>query len=397
LEFVAESCTTSASTGLGFFVKTGSRDENQEILGVSHFLEHMMFKGTARRTAEDINREFDEIGASYNASTGHENTCYWANFMPEHISRVVDLLSDMMHPAFRNDDFEMEKKVILEEIEMYEDTPSVLAVDLCEQSYFADHPLGNRVLGTRETIGNLSREQMQDYYRRRYNPRNIVVVASGQFDWEALSDILERSCGDWSGPPLQRETPPHSGRELKEAHAKSQVIREHIALLCPAPPAAHPDFRAAGLVSSMIGDNTGSRFYWSLVHPAVADVASLHYWPRIGVGSFSGYFSCAPEHTGKVLEIVKEELDQIRNSGFTGEELERAQNKDGTEFALSTEVPMGRMQSLASDWIYRGRYASIEEEIEELRAVTLDDVNRVLGEFPFRPIGVVGYGPVEKI
>src|SRR5207244_4837919 len=186
LHIIGETSPSARSAALGFFVRTGSRDESAEVSGVTHFLEHMVFKGTPRRTALDVNRDFDRIGAHYNAFTSEENTVFYAAILPEYIPQAVDILADILRPSLRVDDFEMEKKVIIEEIGMYEDQPVFCAYDNAKRIYFAEHPLGNSVLGTPDSITALTRDQMQGYFDKRYVAANITVSAAGNFSFPQL-------------------------------------------------------------------------------------------------------------------------------------------------------------------------------------------------------------------
>src|SRR5881227_2893715 len=183
LTVIGETSPSARSAAVGFFVRTGSRDETPEVSGVSHFLEHMVFKGTPQRTALDVNRDFDKIGAHYNAFTSEENTVFYAAILPEYIPQAIDVLADILRPSLRGDDFEMEKKVIIEEIGMYEDQPMWSAYDHARKAFFADHPLGNSVLGSPASIRALSREQMQGYFDKRYVAANITVSAAGNFSF----------------------------------------------------------------------------------------------------------------------------------------------------------------------------------------------------------------------
>src|SRR5712692_7119367 len=183
LQIIGETNPSARSVALGFFVRTGSRDETSPVSGVTHFLEHMVFKGTPRRTALDVNRDFDRIGAHYNAFTSEENTVFYAAILPEYLPQAVDILADILRPSLRTDDFEMEKKVIIEEIGMYEDQPGFAAFDHAKRVHFADHKLGNSILGTVPSITALTRDQMHDYFQRRYVAPNITVAAAGNFNW----------------------------------------------------------------------------------------------------------------------------------------------------------------------------------------------------------------------
>src|SRR5207249_8084590 len=168
LQIIAETSPSARSMALGFCVRTGSRDESADVSGVTHFLEHMVFKGTPRRSALDVNRDFDKIGASYNAFTSEENTVFYAAILPEYLPQAVDILADILRPSLRGEDFDMEKKVIIEEIGMYEDQPMWCAYDLAKKAFFADHPLGNSILGSAATVAGLTQQQMQAYFDRRY-------------------------------------------------------------------------------------------------------------------------------------------------------------------------------------------------------------------------------------
>src|SRR4029079_10255146 len=189
LTIIGEMSPSARSVAVGFFVKTGARDETPAESGVSHFLEHMVFKGTPNRSALEVNYDFDKIGASYNAFTSEENTVFYAAILPEYLPQAVDILADILRPSLRGDDFNMEKKVIIEEIGMYDDQPMWCAYDNAKKAFFHEHPLGNSVLGTADSIRALTRDQMQAYYARRYVAPNILVTVAGNFDWPKVVEL----------------------------------------------------------------------------------------------------------------------------------------------------------------------------------------------------------------
>src|SRR5712692_6431487 len=234
LQIIGETNPSARSVALGFFVRTGSRDETSPVSGVTHFLEHMVFKGTPRRTALDVNRDFDRIGAHYNAFTSEENTVFYAAILPEYIPLAVDILADILRPSLRPDDFDMEKNVIIEEIGMYEDQPMWSAYDHAKRTYFADHPLGNTILGTPESIRALTRDQMHGYFERRYVAPNITVVVAGNFDWQLLVAEIEKHCAGWNAGPTGRhevrETP---GSGIFRVLTKAKVAQEYVILFSP--------------------------------------------------------------------------------------------------------------------------------------------------------------------
>src|SRR5437016_5339246 len=197
LDIVAEDNPDSHSFAAGLFVKTGSRDEDAAINGVSHFLEHMMFKGSDKYTWEDVNRIFDELGARYNAFTSQEMTAYYANVLPEFTERSIEHLSHLLRPAIRTGDFDTEKKVILEEIAMYLDDPGHRLYEELMSTHFGNHPLSMSVLGTSASIRQLQRDQMHHYFQQRYGPGNMVLAATGQFEFARIIELTEKYMGSW--------------------------------------------------------------------------------------------------------------------------------------------------------------------------------------------------------
>src|SRR5687767_3377118 len=197
LEIVAETSPDAYSSAYAFFVRTGARDETAEISGVSHFLEHMVFKGSANRSAAEVNRDLDDLSANSNAYTSEEQTVYFATTLPDDQESMVELLADMMRPALRQDDFDTEKKVILEEIAKYDDQPPYGAHEKCMAAFFGPHPLGKSVLGTTGSVGDLARDKMMAYFERRYSPGNMVLAAAGNVDFDGLIRQAGQNCGKW--------------------------------------------------------------------------------------------------------------------------------------------------------------------------------------------------------
>src|SRR3954464_2557409 len=207
LDIVAEENPDSHSFAAGLFVKTGSRDEDSHINGVSHFLEHMMFKGDEKYGWEDVNRIFDEMGARYNAFTSQEMTAYYANVIPEFTEKAIEHLAHLLRPAIRTGDFDTEKKVILEEIAMYLDDPGHRLYEKLMETHFGNHPLSQSVLGPAEVIKNLKRDEMAEYFGRRYGPRNMVLAVTGRMDFDEVVKFTEKYCGDWAPVDAPRQQP----------------------------------------------------------------------------------------------------------------------------------------------------------------------------------------------
>ncbi len=294
LTVIAEVNPSAASMAAGFFARTGSRDETPEVSGVSHFLEHMVFKGTAGRTAFEVNCAFDDMGAEYNASTSYENTIYYGAVLPEHQGRLLELLCDLMRPALRAEDFELEKKVILEEIALYEDQPKFRTYEKLMSAFFAGHPLGNVILGTPESIRGLKRDDMQAYFERRYSPGNVTLVGVGAVDFEGLVATARQRCAAWRPFEAPRDTPPAPGAAGREVIVDRKLVRQQIGLMSPAPPCQDRRRFAAQILATILGDHAGSRLFYALVEPAIADEAGTYYDALDAAGGFITFISAGP-------------------------------------------------------------------------------------------------------
>lgn len=397
LEVVAECDDNARSTALGFFVNTGARDETDPIAGVSHFLEHMVFKGTPRRSADDVNREFDEMGAHYNAFTSEESTVYYAAVLPEYQTPAVELLADILRPSLRDDDFHTEKKVILEEIKMYEDQPPFGADDLLKARHFGTHPLARSVLGSIDSITNLSVTAMRDYFQRRYCPGNITVVGSGRIDFDALVATAERSCGAWAPANTDRQierAAPHAGFELLHKPAATQ---EYVLRLSTGPGATDEDRFAAKILATIIGDDEGSRLYWALVDPGHAESASLGHHDYHGTGAFMTYLVCNPEDTARNLQTVVDIFRTVESDGVTAAELDQAKNKINSRLVLSSERPRGRLFNVGANWTYRREYRTVADDLAAVDAVTVADLRTVLARYPLTVATTMAVGPLDAL
>jgi len=389
---IAESNDAAHTGAVGFFVKAGTRDEDASVMGVSHFLEHMMFKGTARRTADDVNREFDEIGANYNAYTSHESTVYYAQVLPEYLPRAIDLLGDMLRPALRQEDFDVEKNVILEEIGMYEDRPDWRVHDALLEKYYADHPLGYRVLGTVDTIKALRPEQMRAYFEHRYSADNITVAAAGRIDFDRLLEDVRAITASWKPSGVQRQYVDPKVVVGDHSIVDAKLNRHYVAMMCPGPSAQDPLRYAAKVMADVIGDADGSRLYWALIDPGLADDASFDFHPQDRTGSFFAFATCDPDRREQVESILLRTIDEYASS-IDEAELERAKNKIATLATLAEESPGGRMRGLGHQWLYLGQYSSLAQELERIMAVTVDDVRKVIAQSRLQHRAIVRLGP----
>jgi predicted Zn-dependent peptidase len=393
LVLVGEINPAAKSAAVGFFVRTGARDESRQVNGVSHFLEHMLFKGTERLNSLEVNEAFDSRGAQFNAFTSEEQTVFYAAMLPEYLIEITALWAELMRPALRDDDFNIEKNVIKEEIAMYQDTPSFDVVDRCRSLHFNTHPCGNSVLGTVESIDALTAQQMRGYFSQRYAPNNMVVACTGDFDWDKFVATVDGGCGRWRAQTVGRLLTDFAGTKRKEVADKSNLKRQHVCLMHSGISAQDPLRFAAALLSIIIGDDYGSRFYWELVDKALAEEASLHFGPMDGAGLFYSYLCCGVENTPRVLEIVNGIFADLMRRGIAEDELAKAKNKVLSALVIKNELPMGRLIDLGFHWMYLGEYRSIEQDVEAVKAVTLDQVNTLIRDIDLTSYTQYTLGP----
>lgn len=398
LTLIGETSPSARSVALGFFVRTGSRDETADVSGVTHFLEHMIFKGSERRSYLEVNRDFDKIGAAYNAFTSEENTVFYAAILPEYLPQAVDLLADILRPSLRTEDFEMEKNVIIEEIGMYEDQPQWSAYDHAKRAYFAEHPLGNSILGTPDSIRALKRDQMQEYFDRRYVAKNITVVITGNFDWNAFIPLIEARCGAWiPGQKIRQNITETRGAGTFQVMTKDKVVQEHVILISPAPAADSPLRYAADVLAMVLGDDSGSRLYWALVDPGLVESADCSFHDYEGTGGYYTSFSCEPAQTAENLDIIHGLLRQVQMEGITQEELDQAKSKVLSRVVRGSERPMGRMQAMGMAWTYLGQYRTVDDELQGFERVGLKDVREVLDRYPLVQLTTLALGPLKEL
>lgn len=398
LQLIGETLPSSRSVSVGFFVRTGSRDEVSVESGVSHFLEHMVFKGTERRTALDVNRDFDRIGANYNAYTSEETTVYYAAVLPEYLPPAVDILADILRPTLRGDDFDTEKQVILEEIKMYEDQPGSVAWDHAKEVYFRGHPLGNSILGTTASITALTANQMREYFDRRYVASNILVSVAGNFDWPGFVQMVERATAKWPDRPAPRTgVTPASGPGGLFTKTKDDLSQQHVLCITTSAPAESLMRYTASTLAVAVGDDTGSRLHWELVDPGRVESASCGVDQSQGSGLLAATYSCDPDLAEENLGIVRKVLREVQENGLSDDELNQAKNKIASRVVRYSERPMGRMRTIAGSWLYCGEYSDPDVELARFDSVTHRSVREYLDQYPIDAVTVVGYGPLGKL
>jgi predicted Zn-dependent peptidase len=397
LEIVAETNDDAHSMSVAFFVRAGSRDESDDVAGVSHFLEHMCFKGTPRRSADDVNREFDEIGAHYNAFTSEECTAYYASVLPEYQESSVDLLADILRPSLRPDDFEMEKKVILEEIQMYLDQPPFGMDDRLKELHLGAHPLAKSVLGTSQSITDLTPNRMRDYFAGRYSADNVFVAAAGKVNFDALVEQVAERCGDWRPQTVERLKPSVASQTAFEVVQRASATQQYVLHLADAPASEDADRYAAKLLATIVGDDSGSRMYWELVDSGLAETASLGHYEYLGAGMYYTWLACEPDLIEQNLALLNSIFHQVESTGVTDAELRQAKNKVKARVVLSSERPQSRLFNVAGNWLQRREYRTVADDLKALDDVSMNDLRAVLRRFPLSRRSTITVGPRNDV
>jgi predicted Zn-dependent peptidase len=401
LRIVTEQQAGVRSASIGVWVGVGSRDETPTLHGCSHFLEHLLFKGTAERSALDISVELDAVGGEFNAFTAKEYTCFHARVLDEDLPLAVDVLGDMITASTLNpEDVEAERDVILDEIAMHDDDPDDVVHNLFAVQAWGDGPLGRPIAGTVESIGALTRAQIVRFYRRHYRPENVVVAAAGNVDHQALVRRVRRSFGrnDWLSGEAEPTRPRHGARRRVTAGRISTTRPfEQVNVVLGREGLVRDDDRrfALGVLNTALGGGTSSRLFQE-----VRERRGLAY----SVFSFAAHHAdsglvgvsvgCLPNKLDEVLAVVREELDKVAADGITSAELSRGKGQLRGGLVLGLEDSASRMSRIGKAELVHDELLSIDEVMTRIDAVTLDDVRSVAAEIFGRPeiLAVVGPG-----
>ncbi|NND97532.1 MAG: insulinase family protein [Pirellulaceae bacterium] len=387
LRIAAEVDARSYSAAYGYFVQAGARDEVDAESGLSHFLEHMMFKGTARRSAADVNRELDELGGQGNAYTTEEQTVYYATVLPKFQDRLIDLLTDMMSSTLDEEEFEVERQVILEEIAKYEDQPPFGAFERSMEVYFGPRGLGRRVLGTPESIEAMTADRMRGYFHRRYRPENIVLAATGNVDFDGLVAAAEEKTKSWSDRPsgqsLAVDDPAvlPEGIQLDRQLAIPDASQAYLVRIFEGGSQLSEDRYAARLLASILGDDGGSRLFWELIDTGRAEVATL--WPQefTDTGAWFNYLVCAPNQMADNILVFDDVMKGVVDDGVDRDELEQAINKATASCIMQSERPNNRLFGVGSRWLTCNEYISTDETLDRFRALDVDAVSKAAAKY----------------
>ena len=397
LRIVSESIPYMSSVSLGIFAGTGSRHETPAEQGVSHFIEHLMFKGTHRRSAKDIAEMVDDVGGQLNAATDRENTCYYIKVLPEHLSLGMDILSDMLlNSKFADVDVEKERQVVLEEISLYEDSPDELIHDLHMNSLWPGHALGRNILGTRETIAAMNRQAIIDYRMRHYVPDNLVIAAAGNLTHEQLVELSQLYWADVSGKSqtVVDLTPTFVAARLLQ---EKDIEQLHVCLGTPGVAHDSPQYYASHVLNTILGGGVSSRLFQSIREDRGLAYSVCSYPSSFrDTGLMTIYAGVSPENSREVIEITNAILSDIRLNGVRPDEIKRAKEQLKAGLMFSMESSASRMSRVGRAEISSREYLSPEKLAAKVDAVSLEQLFE-LAQPLYQPetTCMTALGPVE--
>jgi predicted Zn-dependent peptidase len=399
---VTEHMDSVRSAALGFWIGTGSGFEDDSRAGLSHLLEHMLFRGTARYESLEIDQLFDGMGAELNAGTGKETTSVYSRVLDVHLERAFDVMADMVwRPRIADEDLAQEREIVLEEIAMYEDDPQDRVFDVLGEAVFGDHPLGRAVIGHRRVVADTAAAELQAFHAGRYTPGNVVVAAAGSVDHDRLVALVEQTLGD---------VPMRTGATLALAPvgrtplARGQFLAKeteqyHVCLGAPA--IARDDDRrfALRVLDGVLGGTSSSRLFQEVREKrglaySVYSFTSLY----AGTGQIGLYLGTRPDNVAKAMKVVGEELERLLSDGITAEELARSKENAKGRVVLALESTTARMNRLGSSVLAEMPLLTVDEVVERIDAVTLDDVAGLARELyaPER-LSAAGIGADESV
>jgi len=381
IRLVTESMNHVRSVSLGVWLSRGSRHETDEESGIAHFVEHMLFKGTATRTAEGIAQEVDSIGGQLDAFTAKEYASYYVKVLDEHLPLAVDILSDIvLRPAFQEIDIDREKKVILEEIKMVEDTPDDLVHEIFTQAFWEGHPLGRPILGTKDSVEAITQTRLRDHFSGAYAAENVIISAAGNLEHSQLREALERAFGPM--PSAARNGSDAPPRVVPKVVIRNKELEQsHVCLGTPSYPQNHRDRYASYVMNTMFGGSMSSRLFQN-----IREKRGLAYSVFSGINAYrdAGYLTvyagCANEAVAEVIDLVVEEMKMMKLTPVPETELRRAKDHLKGSVMLSLENTSSRMSHLARQEIYFDRQFSLDETLEGIERVSPGDVQRVAAE-----------------
>jgi predicted Zn-dependent peptidase len=386
LRVITERMPHVRSVSVGFWIDSGSRCETHEQNGISHFIEHMLFKGTKTRSAEDIARSVDSIGGNLDAFTSKELVCFNTKVLDEHLPLAFDVLADLLlNPLFREEDIEKEKGVILEEIKMDADNPDYLVHEIFSSNFWKDHALGKPILGTRETVNRFDREMLHQFYSDVYSPQNLLITAAGNLHHQRLVDLVKERFSDFSRDFAAKEMSKPSTHARISLRNKKELEQVHLCLGVPSYPVPHEDRFSCYVMNTLLGGGMSSRLFQNIrERQGLAYAVFSELNPYRDTGCLSIYAGTSVESAGKVVESIIKEFKDLKENRIPPDEIRRAKDHLKGSLMLSLESTSSRMSNLARQEIYFKKFFTLDELGESIESVTEDDVQRIAREF-FEP------------
>jgi predicted Zn-dependent peptidase len=383
LTVITEEMEHIRSVSIGIWIKTGSRDEDLQWNGISHFIEHMVFKGTKHRSAEDIARQVDSIGGNMDAFTAKECICFNIKVLDEHLPIAMDVLSDLvLNPVFDAQDIGRERGVILEEIKMDEDNPDYLVHEIFTQNFWKDHPLGKPILGTKDTVKKFEREPVLDFYKQRFAPGNLIICAAGHLRHEQFVDLVRKHFGDMK--PMSNGFYSSRPKVVSRIILRNKKALEQVQICVgvPSHPIAHEQRHASYILNTLLGGGMSSRLFQNIrERQGLAYAIYSDLSPYRDTGCLSVYAGTSRESAGKVVRSVVSEFRKLKSDVVTDEELRRAKDQLKGSLMLSLESSTARMSNLARQEMYFDRFYTLDELIEKIESVTAEELQGLSNEF----------------
>lgn len=379
LRVVCEEIPYVKSVSIGLWIAAGTRHEEAELNGISHFIEHMMFKGTKRRSARNIAEEVDNVGGQLNAFTGKECTCYYAKMLNTHLELAFDILSDMIfNSTFLPDEIEKEKNVVLEEINMYEDTPEEVVHDLFTGTLFKGHPLGYPVLGSSTAVNSIKRNDILNFIHKNYQPQNTVISVAGNVKFGQVVEMAKKYFGDWKrkqeAPPVQSE--PTMNFELRVKRKDTEQV--HFCIGFKGYSQKDENLYPFLALNNLLGGGMSSRLFQK-IREDLGLVYSVYSYPSTysDTGLMAIYAGTNPSQLYKVIRYIKRELSAIKKEGITLQELNRVKEQMKGNYIMSLESTGSRMSSMGKSELLLGKVYTPEEVLEKIDSITLDSIMEV--------------------
>jgi predicted Zn-dependent peptidase len=399
LRVIVEEIPSMRSVSLGVWVGTGSRFETKANNGISHFIEHMFFKGTKTKSARQLAEVFDCIGGQVNAMTSKEYTCYYARVLDEHFEIALETLADMFfHSVFSEEEMEKEKKVVIEEIGMYEDTPDELVHDLLSATVFPNHPLGYTILGSEENLRSFTRDDIFTYMANHYTPDNTVIAIAGNVSIKQVLKEIKKLFGHFQGVrsiPEPMQAPAFVSGKLLRQKTTEQA---HICLATKGLALDDPDTYALILLNNVLGSSSSSRLFQEIREERgmAYSVYSFHSGYK-DTGMFGIYVGTAPEQCENVIELTTRILQDVKDNGIQADELKKAKDQVKGSLMLSLESTSSRMSRIGKNELLLNRQISLDETLESISQVTLEKVHDVAVRLLDQPLAITAVGPIEKL